>query len=93
VPEQRIRAAQLPACIAVVGLNAQAVLQLGDAAVVVPGVEVRDLQVALRHLHLWVELERARERRNSLAQQALVVVEDPEVVVRTGVRRVDPLGE
>ena len=66
VPEQRVRSAQLPARVTVVGLDAQAVLQLGNATVVVAGVEVRDLQVALRDLHLRVELERARERGDRL---------------------------
>ena len=93
LPEQRIRAAELPAGVAVVGLHAQAVAQLRHAPVVVARVEVRDLEVPLRHLHLGVELERARERGDRLAEQALVVVQDAEVVVGAGVGRVDAFRE
>ena len=45
------------------GCDAQPVAQLGDAPIVVAGVKVRDLEVALRDLHLRVELERARRTR------------------------------
>ena len=91
--EQRERAAELPSRIAIVRANAEAFLQLGNARVVVAGVEVRDLQIALRDLHLGVELERLHERGDRLLVQALVVVQDPQVVVRARVRRIDPPGE
>ena len=67
--------------------------QLGDPAIVVAAVPVGDLQVGLRHLHLRVELERASELGDRLLDQALLVVEDAEVVVRPGVGRVDPTGK
>ena len=75
------------------GVLAQPLAQLGDALVVVAGVEVRDLEVALGDLHLAVELQRLHERRNRFLVEALVEVEHPEVVVRSGVRRIDPSGE
>ena len=57
--EQRVGAPELPARVAIVGMQAQPLLQLRNARVVVAGVEVRDLEIALRDLHLRVELERA----------------------------------
>jgi hypothetical protein len=91
--EQRERAAELPTRIAVRRPDAQSLTQVGDAPVVVAGVEIRNLEVALRDLHLRVELERAHERGCRLGVQPLVVIQDAEVVVRTGVRRIDPPGE
>jgi hypothetical protein len=91
--EEREGAAKLPACITVRGSAPEALAQIGDAPVVVACVEIRDLEVALRDLHLGVELERAHERGCRLGVQPLVVIQDAEVVVRTGVRRVDPPGE
>ena len=88
-PEQRVGAPELPARVAVVDAEAELLAQLRDAAVVVARVEVRDLEVALRDLHLRVELERLRERRRRLLVQPLVVVEHAEVVVRARVRRID----
>jgi hypothetical protein len=93
LPEQRVGPSQLPAGLAVGGMAAQSLLQLGDAAVVVAGIEVGDLEVALRDLHLLVELERAHERTHRFLVQALVVVEHPEVVVRPRVGRIDPARE
>jgi hypothetical protein len=93
LPEQRERSPELPARLAVGWATAEALAQVGDSAVIVPGVEVRDLEVALRDLHLGVELESAHERRRRLGVQSLVVIEDAEVVVRPGVRRIDPPGE
>src|SRR5256886_10771634 len=55
-------ASQLPAGVAVVGRLAQPLLQLRHAPVVVTGVVIGDFEVALRDLHLRVQLERARER-------------------------------
>ena len=88
-----MRATQLPACFTIVGTRAKPLVQLGDALVVVAGVEVRDLEVALRDLHLLVELERTHECAHGLFVQPLVVVENTEVVVRPSVRRIDPPGE
>jgi hypothetical protein len=65
--EQRVRAAELPPGVTVVGPQAKAVLELRDPSVVVAGIEVRDLEVALRNLHLGVELQRARERGHGFA--------------------------
>ncbi len=94
VPAQaRVGAAQLPACLAIVGHAAQALLQLGHAAVVEAALAVGQLEVVLRHLHARVDLERAREGGDRLADHALLVVEDPEVVVRAGVGRVDATRE
>src|SRR5204862_5462198 len=61
--ENRIGASQLPAGVAVVGRLAQPLLQLRHAPVVVTGIVISDFEVALRDLHLRVQLERARERR------------------------------
>jgi len=91
--EQRVRPPELPPRVAVCWLESQPLLQLRDALVVVAGVEVGDLEVALRDLHLLVELERAHERADGFLVQPLVVVQHPEVVVRPGVRRIDPPGE
>ncbi len=91
--EQRERAAKLPPRVAIVGAKPDALFQLGNAGVVVAGVEVRDLEIALRDLHLRVELERLHERGDGLLVESLVVVQDPQVVVRAGVRRIDPPGE
>src|SRR6476646_1810814 len=71
----------------------QALAQLRDARVVVTGIEVGDLEVALRDLHGVVELERHHEGGDRLLVQALVVVKNPEVVVRPRVRRTDTPGE
>jgi hypothetical protein len=46
------------------------------ALVVVPGVEVRDLEVALGDPASWVELERLREAGDGLLVEPLVEVED-----------------
>ena len=94
VPAQaRVGAAQFPACLAVVGRAAQAFLELRHAAIVEAALAVGQLEVVLRHLHARVDLERAGERGDRLADHALLVVEDPEVVVRAGVRRVDATRE
>ena len=71
----------------------QPLLQLGNTLVIVSRVEVRDLEVTLGDLHPLVELQRAHECRDGLLVQPLVVVEDAEVVVRTGVGRIDALGK
>ena len=54
---------------------------------------VGDLEVALGDLHPRVELERARELLDGLGDEALLVVEDAEVVVRARVRRIDAAGK
>src|SRR5262249_28235964 len=71
----------------------QTLAKLGDPRVVVSGIEVGDLEVALRDLHGVVELERLHEGGNRLVIQSLVVVQNAQVVVRAGVRRVDSSGE
>ena len=91
--EQRERAPELPARVAILGTQAQLLLQFRNARVVVAGVEVRDLEIALRDLHLRVELERLHERGDRFLVQPLVVVQHAEVVVRARVRRIDPSGE
>ena len=91
--EQRIGAREFPARGAVGGPLAQQLAQFPDAPVVVAGLEVGDLEVALRDLHLRVEFQRAHEGLHRLFVQPLVVVEHPEVVVRPRVRRIDPPGE
>ncbi len=91
--EERERPAQLPARVAVLRMDAQPLLQLGDAGIVVAGIEIRDLEIALRDLHFLVELERLHERGDGLFVQPLVVVEHTQVVVRASVRRIDPSGE
>ena len=91
--EQREGAPELPARVAIFGAQPQLFLQLRNARVVVAGVEVRDLEIALRDLHLGVELQRLHERGDRLLVQPLVVVQHTEVVVRARVRRIDPSGE
>ena len=91
--QNRVRAAQLPARVALVRRLAQPLLQLGDAAVVEAGVVVGDLEIALSDLHARVELERARELLDGLGDEALLIVEDAEIVVRPRIRRIDPAGE
>ncbi len=93
VAQRGVRAPELPARVAIGGVESQPVLQHRDAPLVVARVEVRDLEIALRHLHLRIELERAREGVDRLLVESLVVVEDAEVVVRPRVRRIDPPGE
>ena len=92
-PENRVRAAQLPARLALVGRLAQPLLELVDAPVVVAGVVIRDFEIALGDLHARVELQRPRELLDGLGDEALLVIQDAEVVVRPGVRRIDPAGE
>ena len=91
--EDRVGAAQLPARVALIRRLAQPLLQLGDAAVVVAGIVVGDLEIALRDLHAWVELEGARELLDRLGDEAFLIVEDAEIVVRPCVRRIDPAGK
>jgi hypothetical protein len=50
----------------------QAIAQLRHAAVVVAGVEIGDLEIALRDLHFRVELERARERGDASPNKPLL---------------------
>ena len=88
--EDGVGAAQLPARIALVGRAAEPLLQLRDAAVVEAGVVVGDLEVALGDLHAGIELEGARELLDRLGHQTLLIVEHAEIVVRAGVRRIDP---
>ena len=92
-PENRVRAAQLPARLTLVGRLAQPLLELVDAPVVVAGVVIRDFEIALGDLHARVELQRPRELLDGLGDEALLVIQDAEVVVRPGVRRIDPAGE
>ena len=91
--EDRIGAAELPARVALVGRGPQAFPQLGDAVVVEARVVIGDLEVALRDLHARVELERAGELLDGLGDEAFLVVENAEIVVRARVGRVDPAGK
>jgi hypothetical protein len=91
--EQRECATELPSRITVFRVGPQPVAELGYSSIVIAGVEVCDLEIATSDLHLAVELERFHERRDGLLVQSLVVVQDAEVVVRAGVRRIDPAGE
>jgi len=86
-------ASQLEPGLTVVGRLAQPLLQLGDAAVVVAGAVVGDLEVALGDLHLRVELQRARKLRDRFGDQSLLIVQDAEVVVGPGVGGIDPAAE
>jgi hypothetical protein len=86
-------ASQLEPRLAVVGRLAQPLLQLRDAAVVVAGAVVGDLEVALGDLHLRVELQRARKLRDRFGDQSLLIVQDAEVVVGPGVSGIDPAAE
>ena len=70
-------------------MRAQAIAKLRDATVVETRVKVRHLEVALRHLHLRIELESARERSDRILVHPLVVIQDAEVVVRAGIGAVD----
>jgi hypothetical protein len=93
VSERGVGPAELPARIGVVRREAQALLQLGHAAVVVPALAPRQLEVVLRELPPRIELERAAERGHCLRDQPLLVVEDAQVVVGAGIGRVDSAGE
>ena len=91
--EDRVGAAQLPARVALVGGLPQLFLQLGDATVVIAGVVIGDLEVALRDLHARVELERPRELLDGLGNEAFLVVENAEIVVRARIGGIDPAGK
>ena len=91
--EQGVHAAQLPPRLTVLRFEAQPLLELRHAAVIVAGVEVRDLEIALGDLHFLVELQRLHERVDRFLVQSFVVVQNAEVVVRPGVRRIDAPGE
>src|SRR6185437_7823158 len=51
------------------------------------------LKIATRNAHALVERERPRECENRLLGQPLTEIENSEVVVRSGVRRIDSSGE
>jgi len=91
--EQRRGAPQFPACFAIARRRAQQFAEVGDALVGGAAVEIGDLEITLRHLHARVELQRAHERVHRFLVQSLVVVQDAEVVVRSGVGRIDPAGK
>ncbi len=91
--EDRVGAAQLPARVALIRRLAQPFLQFGDARVVKPGVVVGDLEIPLRDLHARVQLECPRELLDRLGDEALLIVENAEIVVRPGIRRIDPAGK
>ena len=67
--------------------------QVRDETLVIARVEVRDLQVAVGHLHALIELERFLEVLDRFLVQSLVVEDHAEVVVRAGVARIDAAGE
>src|SRR5690349_5051599 len=91
--QQRERATKLPARVTVFGTRAKTFAELGYSSIVIAGIEVRDLEVAARDLHFSIELERFHQRADGFLVQSLVVIQDAEVVVRPGVRRIDPAGE
>ena len=93
LPEQRVGAAKFPVRIAIAGQCPQSLRELTDTFVVIAGVEVGDLEVALRHQHFCVELQRAHEGAHRLLVQSLVVIQHAEIVVRTGIRRINAAGE
>src|SRR5882672_708484 len=68
-------------------------LELVQSALEDPALAVRDLEVAPRHAHSLVESQCARERDDCLVRQSLSKIENAEVVVRAGIRRVDSAGE
>jgi hypothetical protein len=72
---------------------AQALPQSPDQAGVVARGDDVDLEVAAGELHPGVDRERALEGRDRLVVHPLVEVEHAEVVVRTCIPRVDPVGE
>ncbi len=89
----RVRAAQLPARIALVGCAAQPLLELGHATVVVPGVVVGDLEIPLRNLHARIELEGAGELLDRLGDEGFLVIENAEIVMRARIGGIDPAGK
>ena len=89
----RVRAAKLPARFALVGRAAQLLLELGHAAVVVPGVVVGDLEIPLRDLHARVELEGAGELLDRLGDEGFLVIENAEIVMRARIGGIDPAGK
>src|SRR6266404_4669119 len=68
-------------------------LELVQSALEDPALAVGDLEVAPRHAHALVESQCARERDDCLVRQSLSKVENAEVVVRAGIRRVDSPSE
>ena len=85
--------AELPARVAILGVAPDALPQVGDPAVVVPALAVGDVEVALRHLHPRIELQRADELGDRVLDQPLLIVENAEVVVGAGVGGIDPAGK
>ena len=93
VAQRGVGPGQLPTRIPVVRVVPQAFAQLGHPGVVIARVPVGDLQVGLGHLHLRIELERAPEFGDRLGHQPPAIIQNAEVVMGPGVRRIDAVGE
>ena len=91
--EAGIGAAQVPPGIAIVWPTVCLLPEVRDPELIMPAVAIGDLEIGLRDLHLRVQLQRAGKLRDRLVDQTLLVIQNAEVVVRPGVRRIDPLGE
>ena len=91
--QERANAPQLPARLAIAGVETHALAQLGHALVGAAAAEARNLEVAPRHLHAGVELDGAHERCHRLLVQTGVVVQHAEIVVRTRIRGIDTARE
>src|ERR1700680_728723 len=77
----------------VLRIGTQPFLELVQALLEDATLAVRDLEVAPRDAHALVESQRARECDDRFVRQPLSKVENAEVVVSAGIRRVDSAGE
>ena len=71
----------------------QSLPELGDLPIVVPGLRVRNLEIALRYRHLRIELERHTESLDGVFDQPFLEIKYAEIVVRPGVGGIDTAGE
>ncbi len=95
VPLRECRAgpAEFPAGGDIGGLATEPFPQFREAAIVVAGGVIRDLEVLRRDLHARIELERPDELLDGLGDEALLVIQDAKVVVRSRIGRIDAAGE
>ncbi len=93
LPQGGVGSPELPARRSIVGVGPEPLVQLGHASIVVAGLGVREFQIALRHLHLGIELERPRKLVDGFLDEAPLKVEDTQVIVRAGVGGIDAARE
>jgi hypothetical protein len=77
----------------VIGRFGEPLPKLGNSSLEKARLAERNLEIAARDAHAFIERERTRKRRNRLVEHAATIVEVAEVVLCPRIRRIDATSE